>query len=608
MQNRDIEQLDLLAQIDDLTARTRAWSEREVNWKPCGRAHALVRRVLGRVESMRVRFDAPLIVAMFGGTGTGKSTLVNALFGQEITESGKRRPTTKKPILIVHREQDISQLGFDLGDYEITRFGGEELRDIVLIDCPDPDTSETEAAGSNLAQLRSVVPHCDVLIFAATQQKYRSQRVISELAEAASGCRLIFVQTHADRDADIREDWERHLAGFEVPTMFFIDSVGALEARRAGERPSGDFARLLEVLDSELAAGARTSVRRANVLDLLGQTLRHCQGLLEEARPAVLVLEEQLAQERDRLTGELSKNLTDDLLSSRHLWERRILTTVTEYWGMSPFSTLLRLYNGLGGVLASMTVYRARSAAQIALVGAAEGARRLRAWSEEREASDRGVRMDNLSIDDAQLRGSRVVIAGYADEAGISAGRDERNLDELHAAAAVMEQNFLGNARQQIDGVIREIAAKNSRWSVRIWYEFLLSGYLLFIVWRIAKNFFWDSFLRPMWLPDAEAAALLPMEFYVSAGVFLLLWAGLLVVAYTRRLQRGLARKIRGIADALSSQHLSGGLFPRYEADCRRIDAHVDELRGLTVSIGMAQADSCSEGRLGHLRVGDGDL
>ena len=43
--------------------------------------------------------DAPLLAVVGGSTGSGKSTLVNALVGQPVTTPGVLRPTTKHPVL-----------------------------------------------------------------------------------------------------------------------------------------------------------------------------------------------------------------------------------------------------------------------------------------------------------------------------------------------------------------------------------------------------------------------------------------------------------------------------------------------------------------------------
>ena len=89
--------------------------------------------------------------------------------------------------------------------------------------------------GTNLARLRELLPQCDVLLVTTTQQKYRSARVNEELAAAATGARLIFVQTHADTDEDIRADWRRVLAPtYQVSEMFFVDSPAALADAQAG--------------------------------------------------------------------------------------------------------------------------------------------------------------------------------------------------------------------------------------------------------------------------------------------------------------------------------------------------------------------------------------
>ncbi|MFE9773082.1 dynamin family protein [Streptomyces sp. NPDC005931] len=48
--------------------------------------------------------EAPLLVVIGGSTGAGKSTLVNSLVGQRVSEAGVLRPTTRTPVLVCHPE------------------------------------------------------------------------------------------------------------------------------------------------------------------------------------------------------------------------------------------------------------------------------------------------------------------------------------------------------------------------------------------------------------------------------------------------------------------------------------------------------------------------
>lgn len=576
-----LEHIALLARIDDLTARLNHWVEDSPQWGPARRARSLVFRLLQRVDAVRFRLESPLVVATFGGTGTGKSSLVNALVGEEVTRSGRQRPTTTTPILLTHPDLEPEALGLDLSEFVVRQVDAPLLRDVVLIDCPDPDTSETADSGSNLAILRKLLPQCDVLLYTSTQQKYRSARIVDELGDAASGCRLVFVQTHADLDEDIRDDWKSCLVEtYNVPEMFFVDSLQAFEDQQTGHPPRGEFGRLTRLLAEELDSSRRVEIRRANLIELLQEALVDCRREYDHVQPAVLELQDALDTQRKRLKNSLTKQLTDELLVNRNLWERRLLTAVTDRWGFSPFSAILRLYNGLGAFIASFTLFRARTSAQMALVGAVQSARWVKSRAEEQNAESRLDRLASFGISDQQLQEARVVVSGYVRSAQIELNSNARSGDlaALRETAANLEGEFLGDARRAIDAVIDNVADRHTGAIRRAWYELLFMAYVVFLLGRIGHNFFWSSFLAPMMGHLEEAEALLTVDFYIPALLFLLIWSMLLVVLFTSGLRRGLKRHVQGFADSMAGSTLMHGLFPSLERACQQIEADTSEL------------------------------
>ena len=575
-QTPELEQLKMLAEVDELIDRLKAFSETDGEWAPANNCRGLLRRLLGRVQTLRVRLESPLVVATFGGTGTGKSTLVNALVGREVSQSGRQRPTTTRPILIAHPETELEPLNLPLDQFEVKQVDSAILRDIVVIDCPDPDTSEDSAAGSNTAILREMLPHCDVLLYVSTQQKYQSARVIDELADAAAGCRLVFVQTHADVDSDIRDDWRKRLEGkYEVPEMFFVDSMRAMKEQQAGQRPSGDFSRLQSLLTTQLSASHRVQVRRANLIDLIHSALDHCQTKVTDDSQHVVKLREILEEQRAKLTSHMATQLREELLVSRNLWERRLLTSVADHWGFSPFSAILRFYNGIGGFIASFTLFRARTSAQMALIGAMQGAKWVAKRVKEQSAEGQLDRIASFGLSDNQLQESQFVIAGYLRSAGMDPELiDRSSIDSLRHQAARVEDQFLGDARRKIDTIIEELAVKNTGWFTRWWYEILFLAYIGFVLIRVGRNFFYDSMF-------VEDSTLLSTDFYIPAAIFFVLWSGVLVMAFTMRLRRGLQGRIRELADELASFRIASGLFPGLERACKRVEKDRGELDNL---------------------------
>ncbi|MGE5195649.1 MAG: hypothetical protein ACM3U2_24410 [Deltaproteobacteria bacterium] len=578
MSSPELAQLEMLAQVDELIERLTAWAAPEPVWEPLAHCRALVRRLLSRVETLRIRLEAPLIVATFGGTGTGKSALVNALVGRECTLSGRQRPTTTRPILVAHPQTELELLGLPLDDFEIMRVDAPLLRDVVLIDCPDPDTTEAETDGSNLARLHHLLPFCDVLLYTATQQKYRSARVGDELAQAATGCRLVFVQTCADIDEDIRDDWRRQLDDrYQVPDIFFVDSLRALRVQQAGQRPGGDFRRLQDLLSTELAASHRTQIRRANLVDLVQAALDHCRCYLAHHSASLERLELTLQEQKQKLVGLMSDRLRDELMQSRHLWERRLLSAVTENWGFTPFASVVRLYNSLGNLIASAGVWRARSSAQMAIIGAVQGVRWLNTKRQEIEAEGRLDRVAVCGLDDNVLRQAQVVVTGYVQEARLDPRLMEQgSLDGLRHEAVRVEDEFLGDAGRRVEEIVGQLAARHAALPVRLGYEFLLGALLAYVIGRPACNFFYDN--------PVQKAPLLPSDFYVHAAIFVALWAGVLVMLFTRRLRRGLLARIGELARQLAESRLATGLFPQLEKAAADVRWQRERLEALALS------------------------
>jgi hypothetical protein len=165
MSTCDLDHLELLAEIDNLARRLQDWSRSAPPWRPAETRQAMIDRLSGRLSSLRVRLESPLIVATLGGTGTGKSSLINALAGAELVRSGRGRPTTTRPAVLCRPGLSPEVLGIDPREIDLVQQDLPSLANLVLLDCPDPDT--TDALGplptdTTLARLRRILPHCDV--------------------------------------------------------------------------------------------------------------------------------------------------------------------------------------------------------------------------------------------------------------------------------------------------------------------------------------------------------------------------------------------------------------------------------------------------------------
>lgn len=600
--SHELEHLELLAEIDALVRQLREWNGREFAWPAAQACRTLIERLLQRTATLRVRIEAPLVVATLGGTGVGKSTLVNALVGDEVSQAGRQRPTTRLPTFISRPGLDPETFGIPHEAVRVVQRDLPLLREMVLIDCPDPDTTEDGAsAGTNLARLRELLPHCDVLLVVSTQQKYRSARVSDELAAAASGARLVFVQTHADQDDDLREDWRRVLADdFATGEMFFVDGPAALADSQAGHAPRGEFGRLVDFLTRQLAGSAAARIRRANFLDLVDETLRACQTRLAEAAASLEPLEAAITEQRTKLAALLVDRVGQELAGSRRLWEDRLVDAVTDRWGFSPFACLLRGYQALGTLLSGYGLSRVRTPAQLALWGMFETTRRWKQFRERSSAENASERAALQAWTESDLRTASIIVDGYAGEA-----RLPREATKFAAAAEQAEtasREFVGRAAVDLQQAVERLSRERAGTFIRLWYETLLTVVVAALLYRFLKNFLYDSWLVAE-LGIDQAKPLYGFEFFLAAGVVLLGWSGLLLWSFTSRLKRGITREIQAFQTRQQGPTSVSLLFAPTESDCREARRLIDDLATIERRAAeLRRRVTNSESPLGHKR------
>ncbi len=131
------------------------------------------------------------IVALAGGTGSGKSTLFNALVGREFAVPGVARPTTAH-VTAASWGTEATELLDWLDVSPVRRFERviDELDDedeinlagMVLLDLPDHDSVNAD----NRETVDRVVPMADLLLWVVDPQKYADHALHSAYLEAAS--------------------------------------------------------------------------------------------------------------------------------------------------------------------------------------------------------------------------------------------------------------------------------------------------------------------------------------------------------------------------------------------------------------------------------------
>jgi GTP-binding protein EngB required for normal cell division len=163
---------------------------------------ASVARSTGRLQMSA----AHTIVAIAGSTGSGKSTLFNALAGVELSASGAQRPTTSKAKALVWTDDDVEDMLEWLGVPASEQHRRAELspaparsrlpEGTILLDLPDHDSLEV----AHHEEAQRVVELADLLIWVVDPQKYADAAIHRRFLQPLAGHRAVtmVVLNHVD--------------------------------------------------------------------------------------------------------------------------------------------------------------------------------------------------------------------------------------------------------------------------------------------------------------------------------------------------------------------------------------------------------------------------
>ncbi|MCL1900079.1 MAG: 50S ribosome-binding GTPase [Promicromonosporaceae bacterium] len=191
----------------------------------------LAERLTRAVAGVRQRLSLGVehtVVALAGGTGSGKSSLFNALSRLDFADVGVKRPTTSRITAVAWDREATALLDWLGADAERRICVGDalsaepQLSGLVLLDLPDHDSVEA----SHRLVVDRVTPLVDLLIWVVDPQKYADHALHAGYLAASAGLEgamLVLVNqidtVAADSRAPLLADLSALLAGHGLPNV-----------------------------------------------------------------------------------------------------------------------------------------------------------------------------------------------------------------------------------------------------------------------------------------------------------------------------------------------------------------------------------------------------
>ena len=212
-------------------------------------AVAAARSIVVKVRERTALVGGHTVVALAGATGSGKSTLFNALVGSNVATVGARRPTTSTPSAATWGPEPVGELLDWLQvstRHDVTPDSAPpvvgSLDGLVLLDLPDFDSREV----ANRAEAERVLGLVDLFVWVTDPQKYADSR--------------------------LHDDYVAALSSHDAVMLVVLNQVDLLTPAEA-EQCMADLRRLLERDGIRNVSVLPTSARTGEGVDALRQRL-----------------------------------------------------------------------------------------------------------------------------------------------------------------------------------------------------------------------------------------------------------------------------------------------------------------------------------------------
>ncbi|MFP7697043.1 GTP-binding protein [Trueperella sp. LYQ143] len=252
----------------------------------------------------RMRLGAGLtVVALMGGTGSGKSTMFNAITELDFADAGEIRPTTQYASACTFDTDAQSLLDYlevnkerRIEHSSILTAGSQYPSGLVVLDVPDHDSVEV----GHSVQVSRLIPMVDLLVWIVDPQKYADQILHRDYLSALRLRQdsMVVVMNHIDTVpceqrgellADVRAILDRDgLSSVRVLAASALYGEGVGQVRecimRAAEQPSACVRTAAAELDA-IAARLRANVGQSemelsdDVIAQMSQTIVQSSGV-----------------------------------------------------------------------------------------------------------------------------------------------------------------------------------------------------------------------------------------------------------------------------------------------------------------------------------------